>query len=184
MIINLAEIPEEGRSFTWNNQTGELNNSLSDLIGKKTFQAEFFIKPLNTKDFELSGTIKTGLPEQCARCGIDFDFPVSEKFREFLIPRQDQPRGSKYSKVNHLSDAHTDGPETLEYDGQHFNMGEYLHEVVALAAPFNPAGPEDDNGDCTICKIPVKGRSFSYDETMPEEKPQSPFAVLKNIKLN
>jgi Predicted metal-binding, possibly nucleic acid-binding protein len=184
MIINLSEIPEEGRSYVWNNQTGELNSALKDLIGKKTYHAEFTIRPLNTKDFELSGSIKTGLPEQCSRCGIDFEFPVSEKFREILIPHQDQPRNSKYSKVNHLSDAPSDGPETLEYHGHSFDIGEYVHEVIALAAPFNPAGPENEDGDCSICEIPVKGRSFSYNEEMPEEKPESPFAALKNIKIN
>lgn len=184
MKINLAEIPEEGRSYQLNNQTGELNQILTDLIGKTPHEAEFFIKPLNSRDFEVVGTIKTKLPETCARCGIEIQFPVNSKFREFLIPKQDHPRGSKYSKVNHISDLPEDGPDVSEYEGHIFDMGEFLHEVVALAAPFNAVGPEDDNGDCSICKIPVKGRSFSYDEEMPSEKPTNPFGVLKNIKIN
>ncbi len=184
MKINLADIPEEGRAFHYNSQTGELNTALGDLIGKTTYETEFFIKPLNSRDFELTGTIKTHLAEQCSRCGIDFPLPVDKKFHEFLIPKQDHPRGSKYSKVNHVSDLPEDGPDVSEYDGQLFDIGEYIHEVVALAAPFNPVGPEDEKGDCTICKIPVKGRTFSYDEQMPHEQPQNPFAVLKNIKLN
>lgn len=184
MRINLAEIKEEGESFVWNTKTGEANKDLEELIGKNLYHAEFFIKPLNTKDFELRGTIKTGLPEQCARCGIDFDFPVQTKFSEILIPKQDQPRGAHYSKVNHVSDSLHDGPDSCEYEGQHFEMGHYLLEIVGLAVPFNAAGPEDDKGDCSICNIPVKGRSFSYEEKMPEEKPQSPFAALKNIKLS
>lgn len=184
MKINLTEIPEEGRSYKWNTQTGELNSVLNDLIGKTPYESEFFIKPLNSRDFEVVGTIATKLPEQCSRCGIDIAFPVNKKFREFLIPKQDQPRGSKYSKVNHVSDLPEDGPDVSEYEGNLFDMGEYLHEVVALAAPFNAAGPEDENGDCSICKIPVRGQSFSYDEEMPSEKPQNPFAVLKNIKIN
>lgn len=184
MKINLTEIPEEGRAYHWNSQTAELNAILADLIGKTAHEAEFFIKPLNSKDFELIGNIKTKLPEQCSRCGIDFAFPVDAKFHEILIPKQDQPRNSKYSKVNHVSDLPQGGPEVSEYEGHHFDIGEYLHEVVAIAAPFNPAGPEDENGDCSICKIPVKGRSFSYEEQMPEDKPQNPFAALKNIKIN
>ncbi|WP_374073219.1 DUF177 domain-containing protein [Bdellovibrio bacteriovorus] len=184
MKINLTEIPEEGRAYHWNSQTGELNSVLTDLIGNTLHETEFFIKPLNSRDFELVGTMKTKLPEQCARCGIDFAFPIDTKFHEFLIPKQDHPRGSKYSKVNHVSDLPENGPDVSEYEGNLFDIGEYLHEVVALAAPFNPAGPEDENGDCSICKIPVKGQSFSYDEQMPDEKPQSPFAVLKNIKIN
>lgn len=184
MRINLIDIPEEGQSFFWNNQSGELSSVLADLIGKNLYQVDFFVKPLNSKDFELRGIIKTGLAEQCSRCGIDFEFPVKQEFYEILIPKQDHPRGGRYSKVNHVSEAPDTGTETSEYEGNHFDMGEYLHEVVALAEPFNPAGPEDENGDCSICKIPVKGRSFSYNEEMPVEKPQSPFAVLKNIKLN
>lgn len=184
MKINLTEIPEEGRAYHFNSQTGELNAVLADLLGKTLHEAEFFIKPLNSRDFELIGTIATKLPETCSRCGIEFPFPVDEKFHEILIPKQNQPRGSKYSKVNHVSDLPEDGPDVSEYEGHSFDIGEYLHEVVALAAPFNPAGPEDSEGNCTICKIPVRGRSFSYDETMPVEKPQNPFAVLKNIKIN
>ncbi|UOF01996.1 YceD family protein [Bdellovibrio reynosensis] len=184
MKINLMEIPEEGRSYHWDTQSGELNQILNDLIGKTPHEAEFFIKPLNSRDFELTGTIKTKLPETCARCGIEFPFPVNSKYREFLIPKQDHPRGSKYSKVNHISDLPEDGPDVSEYDGHIFDMGEFLHEVVALAAPFNAAGPEDENGDCSICKIPVKGQSFSYDEEMPGVKPTNPFGVLKNIKIN
>ncbi len=184
MKINLTEIPEEGRSYKWNTQTAELNTVLKDLIGPATYETEFFIKPLNTKDFELLGTIKTKLPEQCARCGLDIAFPIDTKFHEILIPKRDQPRGSKYSKVNHVSDLPQGGPETSEYEGHLFDIGEYLHEAVAIAAPFNAAGPVDEKGDCSICKIPVKGRSFDYNEEMPEEKPQNPFAALKNLKIN
>lgn len=184
MKINLMDIPEEGRSYVWNSKTGELNSVLADLIGPNQYEAEFFIKPLNSRDFELIGTVRTKTPEICARCGIEFPYPVNEKYHEILIPKQSQPRHGKYSKVNHVSDLPQGGPESTEYEDQSFDMGEYLHEVVGLAAPFNVAGPEDEKGDCSICKIPVRGRSFSYEEKMPEQKPQSPFSVLKNIKIN
>lgn len=184
MKINLNEISEDGRSYTWNRSTGELNRILADLIGDVDYEANFFIKPLNSRDFEMKGTVKTKLPEQCSRCGIDFQFPINAKFHEFLIPKQDQPRGSRYTRVNHISDLPADGPEVSEYEAFTFDMGEYLHEVVAIAAPFNAAGPEDEKGDCSICGIPVRGRTFSYDEKMPEENSKNPFAALKNIKIN
>ncbi|MGZ3775421.1 MAG: YceD family protein [Pseudobdellovibrionaceae bacterium] len=184
MKINLTEIPEEGRAYQWNSQTGELNSTLSDLVGKALYETEFFIKPLNSKDFELTGSIQTKTPEQCSRCGIEFSFPIDEKFHEILIPKQSQPRNSKYSKVNHVSDLPEGGPDVSEYEGHLFDIGEYLHEVVGLAAPFNPVPPEDEKGDCSICGITVRGQSFSYNEEMPSEKPLNPFAVLKNIKIN
>jgi uncharacterized protein len=184
MKIHLAEIPEEGQSFICTPQTGELNAVLKDLIGDTPFQSEFFIKPLNSKDFEMAGFIRTELPEDCSRCGINFRLKINPSFREILIPRQQDTRTGKYAKVNHISEAMDEGPSVAEYDGMVFDMGEYLHEVVAIAAPFNPAGPEDEKGDCSICGITVRGRSFGYDEQMPMEKPESPFAALKNIKLN
>ncbi|WP_413291530.1 YceD family protein [Bdellovibrio sp. HCB337] len=184
MKINLTEIPEEGKSFVCTQKTGELNVVLKDLIGDNAFHSEFFIKPLNSKDFELSGFIKTELPEDCSRCGIDFCMKVTPKFKAILIPRQSDDRTGKYAKVNHVSESLEDGPEATEYDGMIFNMGEYVHEVVAINAPFNPAGPEDEKGDCSICGIHVRGENFGYNEEMPAEKPESPFAVLKNIKLN
>lgn len=183
MKINLTEIPEEGRSYHWNSKTGELNSVLADLIGKNLYETELSIKPMNSKDFELVGTIQTKLPEVCSRCGIDFALPITEKFHEFLIPKQSQPRGSKYSKVNHVSDLPEGGPDMSEYEGHLFDIGEYLHEVVALASPYNPVGPEDEKGDCSICNIPVRGKTFDYNEKMPDEKPANPFAALKNFKV-
>lgn len=184
MKIKLTEVPEEGRSYVWTTKTGEANAVLADIVGKNPYEAEFFIKPLNSKDYELTGRITTKSPEVCSRCGNDIDFPVSEKFHEILIPKQGQPRNGKYSKVNHVSDLPEGGPEVSEYENMVFDMGEYLHEVVALAAPFNPACPETVDGKPSDCRIPEEGQLFSYDEELPVEKPQSPFAALKNLKLN
>ncbi|MBO9668216.1 MAG: DUF177 domain-containing protein, partial [Bdellovibrio sp.] len=157
---------------------------LADLVGKNPYETEFFIRPLNSKDFELTGKIATKVPEQCSRCGTDIAFPIDEKFKEILIPKQDQPRGGKYAKVNHVSDLPEGGPDFCEYEGQHFDMGEYLHEVVALAIPYNPVCPKTDNPECTIYTNPEPEQGVIYNEEMPTEKPESPFAALKNLKLN
>lgn len=184
MKINLLEVPEDGRAYTWTSKTGEINKVLADLIGSTDYTADFYLRPLSARNFELTGAVKTALPEQCARCGNDIQVPVNAKFHEILIPKQDQPRGGKYAKVNHVSDLPQDGAETSEYENNIFDMGEFLHEMVALAAPFNPACPESKNGEPPICGIPDKDRPFIYDEVMPEDKPESPFSVLKNIKIN
>lgn len=184
MKIRLIDIPEDGKAFVWSRETAELNAVLADLIEDRPYRAEFFIKPINHRDFELTGTIKTGLPEQCSRCGLDFDFKVDESYQEILIPYQPGDRTAKYAKVNHVSEAEQSGPGVQEYaTDDTFDMGEYLHEQVAIALPFNPAPPENENGDCSLCLVKVRGRTFNYDEQMPVEKPQNPFAVLKGLKL-
>ncbi len=184
MKIYLSEIPEEGRSYHWTDKTGELTSVLKDLTGKNPYEAQFDIRPLNTKDYQLVGLIKTATPETCSRCGKDINYDVKARFHEILIPKQDQPRNGKYSRVNHVSDLPQGGPETSEYEGNEFDIGEFLHEAVAISIPFNPACPEMVDGKPSECKIPLDGQAFSYYEKMPEEKPQSPFAALKNLKLN
>jgi len=185
MRINLSEIPEEGRSYTWSHATGEVNQILKDLIGDTPYITEFFIKPLNHKDYQMTGHIRTELPELCSRCGKDIDFPINEKFHEILIPALPPSRTGKYAKVNHVTDSDWEGTTSVsEYENQSFEMGEFLHEIVGLATPFNPAGPEDCDGNCSIYKIPVRDHLFSYDEEMVTPETQKPFKSLKDLKLS
>lgn len=183
MLINLLEIPSEGKSFQVNRKTGELNSILADLIGQSDFESEFTIRPLQGGTFELTGSIRTQLPEDCSRCGLDFQMPINEKFRELLLPVQSVPRNSKFAKANHVSDMNGQGPEVYEYEGHHFNAGEYLHEVVAISEPFTPAPPCNAQGECSLCKKPVQNQKFGYEDP-GFEKPTSPFDALKNIKLS
>ena len=184
MIINLQEIPQEGKSWILNRNTGELNEVLRDLIGKTPYQVEFSIRPITTsgESYELTGTIRTELPEQCSRCGLDFNMAVNEKFKNLLMPSLHSPRDAKFAKPNHFSDLHEDGPEVAEYHGNAFDAGEFFHELVALSEPYVPVPPADEKGNCGVCKVPVENQTVSYDSG--EIKPANPFAALKGIKLN
>jgi uncharacterized protein len=183
MNINLKEIPPEGKTYICTQKTKELTESLKDLVGANEYQAEFSIRPLQAGTYELIGFIKTQIPEDCSRCALDFTQPIHERFSELLLPTMDQPRNSKYSKVNHVSDLNSQGPEVTEYKGHHFNAGEYIHGVIGLAVPFNPAPPVDKQGSCTLCKKSLSELKLNYTDPGFEE-PQSPFTVLKNLKLN
>lgn len=184
MKINLGEIPEQGLEFKFDRSEKALTPCLDDLIKGNDYKTEFLLRPLNSRDFELKGWIKTFTPETCSRCGVDFQHKVDAKFHEFLLPKMEQPRNSRYSHVNHVSDSSLDGPEMTEYEGNTFDLGEYLHEVIALAAPFNVAHPQDGSVECKIYENPEATRGFSVNKDIPLEKPESPFAALKNLKLN
>lgn len=183
MKINLNEIPSDGKTWSISSKKEELSNILKDLIGENSYQASFTITPLPTSGaYELRGHIKTQTPEQCSRCGIDFNFKLDHKFNYILMPEIDYPRDGKYSKPNHYTDLHEETTETAEYQGHHFEVGEFFHELVAINEPAIPAPAADENEDCTVCKISLKNRSFGYDEG---EMPKSnTFGALKGIKLN
>ncbi len=183
MRINLTEIPEDGRSWDITSKTGELNDALIDLTGPDCkYVVQFTIKPMQSGTFDMTGSIKTSLPELCSRCGEGFKWAVSEKFHELLLPAIAQPRNSSYAKPNHVSDLNETGLSTAEYHGNLFDVGEYLHEVVAISIPLIPAPPKDENGRCAECKVPVPNQVFKYDEEM--EVVTNPFVVLKNLKDN
>lgn len=184
MKINLFEIPEDGKQFEWTNKKAELAEVLADLIHEKTFKIEAYIRPLNSKDFEMTGTIKTMAPEQCSRCALDFDLDIDVRFQEIMIPHQPGDRTGKYARVNHLSDIHhEDRPSVVEYFANgDFDIAEYLHEQIALMIPFNPAPAEDKAGKCSLCHIPIQGQSFGFEDQMPETRANNPFEILKNLK--
>jgi uncharacterized protein len=188
MLIKLSEIPDEGRSYAWNSKTGEVNKVLSDLIQKNSYEVDFTIRPINSKDFELVGRIVAQAPEVCSRCGVDILFPVQVSFREILIPPQPTERLGHYARVNHVSEIHDDGPSSTEYGhNQIFDIGEYLHEAVALNIPTTPIPSSEAEGRCAECREIFKDKPFVYDEgfgepLLSEVKP-NPFDVLKNLKL-
>lgn len=182
LLINLKEITEEGREFVFGEESKDLRNALRDLVGDLPIRARVFLRKLNGFSFEMRGAIETKTKEQCSRCAEDFDWEIHEKFKELMVPGTDLPRDGKSSKVNHFSELDTAQPQVLEYTSEEFNLGEYLHEVVGLACPFNPAPPVDEKGSCSACHISLQNQNFNYDEDF--EHVQSPFSVLKNIKLN
>ena len=68
MKIRLAEIPVEGRKFSFNRQTGELNSALTDIIEEAPYRVELLIRPLGNA-YEMEGRVVTSLKEECALSG-------------------------------------------------------------------------------------------------------------------
>lgn len=184
MIINLAEIPEEGRNYEYTNETGEVTTDLVDLIGENKYVTTFTIRPLNSRDFTLTGSIKTKSKEICSYCGQGIQFPVHVKFNEILIPPQEMTRDGHYAKPNHFTENETEGPQSFEYGtGMKLHIGEYLHESIALTIPFNPAPEITEKGDCGDCGLNVQSLMKNYQEEIAEGAPTNPFAVLKSLKV-
>jgi uncharacterized protein len=183
-IIRLSELPPEGRSYNWDRKSGELNLILEDLIKKQSYNVDFEIKPINSRDFMMTGLIQTEAPENCSLCGLDFNLPIQIKIHEILIPFQPQERTSQYTKVNHVSDAPEYGPQSVEYEeNECFNMGNYVHEAIGITLPFSPKPASDGKGDCVMCGLNFETHDFGFDEPMEVQQPESPFAVLKKLKL-
>lgn len=184
MKIKLSEIPEEGRNYEYSRANSELNLILGDLLGQEAFNIDLFIKPLNTKDFMVTGHIKTRTEENCSRCGDTFKFALNKKIKEILIPKQEVDRTGKYSKSSVAISETEDDAAVVEYENGQFDVGEFLHEAIAIEVPFAPMPETKANGDCVLCDKPAHKTALIYDENLSEETKRNPFESLKNIKLN
>jgi uncharacterized protein len=182
MRINLNEIPQDGKNYTCNQHSAELTKVLSDLIGNSKYEINFFIKPLSY-GFDFSGTAKTQTKEVCSRCGIDIEWPVDIHFHEMLMPKLEVDRTAQYVKPNHFSEiTEHDGPGHVEYEGHHFEAGEYIHEAIAIQIPTYPTPEVDPAGKCLGCHLNINKNNFSYDEELTKTKEKSPFDALKDLK--
>ncbi|MFN9069026.1 MAG: DUF177 domain-containing protein, partial [Bdellovibrionales bacterium] len=129
--IRLFELPPDGESYFWDRKSGELNTALEDLIGKQDYTVQFTLRPVNSRDFLMMGSIKTQAPETCSLCAMDFNLPIKCQINEILIPHQPQGRNSQYARVNHVSDANDQGPQSFEYDPSgELDMASYVHEMI------------------------------------------------------
>ena len=95
-FINLTEIPEDGREFEFNRQTGDLNELLKDILGDRAYQARLFIRPMGNA-YEMTGEVRTQIGEICSLCGYDIELPIKRRVNEILIPesetyRKEQPK--------------------------------------------------------------------------------------------
>ncbi len=182
--IKLNEVPEEGRNYSYNRQTGELNEDLKDLIGSNEYQTEFFLKPLNHKDFSLRGHVVTATQEICSLCGETFNFKTKAQLNEIIIPGADNNKIlEKQSRANHVSETSESEISVSEYKNDVLEIGELIHEAIALSVPFNPKPEQKEDGSCTICDKVAEFGQFGYDENMGIIEKQNPFNVLKDFKI-
>ena len=189
MKIKLNEIPENGRNYHLTQATGELKDSLNDLVADRDYDVQFSITPLNSKDYELRGQVTATTEELCSLCGDTFKFKINTKIHEILIEAPEiNKAGEKQSRSNHFSELNESGPSVIEYADDVFEFGAFSHEIIALAIPFNPKPELTASGDCKVCLKTNMSQGFKYDEDMgifeKAKEKENPFNILKGLKIN
>lgn len=144
MKIRLNEIPAEGRSYTFNRETAELDQDLADLIGDHAYEVAMTIHPIGNA-YEMRGKLSTTLTETCSKCGYEFELPILRSFHEILFEEQDDHRKSHSVHGNQSVDFEDDSrPSMTPVKGDVFDPGSFAHEAIGLAEPFYPTcGPNE-----------------------------------------
>jgi uncharacterized protein len=182
MKIRLGEIPEEGRNYTFDRKSAELNADLEDLVGTHPYTVDMFIKPIGNA-YEMRGSVKTTLSEVCSKCGYDFEMPVDRKFNEILFEEQDDHRKSQGVHGNQSVNFLGEGPSMIPVRGNVFDAGDYTHEAIALEEPFYPmCGP---NGTCLHAdEVKEIVERLEEQSAAAVDEPTHPFAALKDLELS
>jgi uncharacterized metal-binding protein YceD (DUF177 family) len=169
--VNLKDLPFEGESFQFSNQTGELNKALSDMIGEHPFQIDLTLTPAGNA-YEIAGHIESKADLLCARCGRDLTYHIHDDFHELIVVMKERPRSGH---SGHTGNNLIDGPYcnyTTNYD---FDLAEFAHEHIAAAIPYTPYCERSD------CETYLTEAQKSQLRGFDEEKPNNPFEALKNF---
>ena len=180
MKILISEIPSDGKSYKFNRKSAELNEILSDLP-IEDYEIDVFICERGAF-FELSGKVDLKVPEVCSKCGDDIRLPIVQSFNDVLIEKLPEERGTSYSKGAGVEES-IKSSEVAFYSDDSFDLGAFLHEMLALEIPDYP--------DCAIkdCPSLLAAQKYMKDlnaesENFEDGEKQSPFSSLKDLKLN
>ena len=185
LVIKLNEVPTDGKSYHYSQNDTLLAEALKDLVKNNPFQADFTITPMG-EAYHISGSIKAKMNLTCALCAVEFPFEVYEKINEILyIDKKQHSRKEKQGRANHMSDYKEGAAFCTELHKEELNVSEFLHELIAIAEPPYPMGKPDCETSCeNYQKAVQKGLFVPHDQINEDSAEKSPFAVLKDLKLN
>lgn len=173
--ISLAEITEEGREFAYSSSTGELTESLKDLIANNPYQVNLQLRSLGNA-YEITGKIDTKMNLSCSRCGRDTEFPIQNNFKELILVEDNRPRNTHSGHVGaHLT---SDGPFCNYVTSEYFDLENFVHEHIAASEPYIV--------ECGLpdCEEAMRKAQLGAQAPADFEEAANPFAALKNVKLN
>jgi uncharacterized metal-binding protein YceD (DUF177 family) len=179
--IALRELPAEGREFIFTRDSGELNETLKDLIGTNPYSVRLKITPMGNT-FDLQGRLQASLDLQCSLCVLDFKHPVNVPLRELILIEKALGKGDQMSRNNHAHEWESGGPNYIILESDIFDLAEYIHEQIALAEPIRPLGTPQCDEVCENLKDRVERPWLTYGQS-DEKGTVRPFEVLEKLKL-
>jgi uncharacterized protein len=167
--VELADIPAEGREFSFADQ-GFWQESM-DAFGLKAriarpLSAEVRVLPQDNGAL-VTGRISGALTLPCSRCSEEFEQALDGEFEVF------EETGDEDGMAEEARVVSADG--TLRLD-----LGAVLWEQLVLALPENPVCQEDCRGLCPKC-----GGNRNFRECDCSESGDDPrLAVFRNLKIS
>lgn len=180
--LNLNEVTSDPMEFNTNRQYGDLNEVLNDLIGDQDYSVHLSLQKVGNA-YLMSGDVKTKLPLTCSDCGGEYLHPLDQHFEELLVIQDPYQKGDRASRNNHSHEWETDQPQCTYLESNVADLGELVHEQIALLEPLRPQGDVDPSHECEdVSQIKREWLSFGESDKPLDDK-QNPFKALEGLKL-
>ncbi len=142
-FVNLKSLPEKGEQYQFSQQNGELDEQLRDLIGSNNYYVSLEVRPVGNV-FEISGEIRAEMDLICSHCGRELHHPVNDSFNELIVVTAKWTRAGHSGHVNSVKDHEITCNYATSFD---FDLGDFVHEHIALAEPDHPLCARPDCDD-------------------------------------
>ena len=177
--IKLSEVPEEGKTFTYSQSTGELTVPLKDLIDGQPYSVAFTIRPIGNV-YEVKGSVDTSFPRTCSKCGWDIQIPIRSGISEILIEKAEEAKGDTSSKKGFGGD---DDVSVTFISGGVLDAENMVHEVLGLQDPLYPSCEQDDCEHLKEVQRKLKELEEEADKALASVSGTNPFQTLKGLKF-
>lgn len=175
LVVKFHEIPQGGLEFHFQN-SGPMDPSVLDLLGNNPVYDITMNVDQNDQMTQLKGQITAQVPFACSRCAEDFVLPVKKSFATLYYKSEND------IKNVHVGDELQTAFEMEQNTSGVLDLGEVVHEQIALEIPFQPLCSESCKGLCSQCgaNLNVSG---PHDHPEFKIESSSPFAKLGQVKV-
>ena len=169
MNIPFSSITYSGTRYMVNDSFWASETGL-ELIEKP--EIEVMLTLINDVTAALEGNLKTSVSSMCSRCGCSLVFEVASTYTYIFRLGSDS---SMLQKEFEFSD---EDCYTVYIDEPVINIDEVLQEQLILSVPGKLLCSDECRGLCQNCGALLNKQKC----TCAAENPNSPFAVLKDLK--
>ena len=149
--INLKSLSNQGWDFSYNQKSAELTKKLRPLIGENSYNIRVCVRPSGHSSYIISGQIQTWFNLLCARCAYEFKESINKEFEEKIFLQKKLIRIDKRVRNSHFSELMNTEDFTVINDDL-FDIGEFLHELIAVEEPLRPLGAKTCDDNHLICE--------------------------------
>lgn len=179
--FNLSEVQGEPLEFNSSREHGELDQVLKDLVGHEPYQVHLSLEKTGNA-YLLKGDVVTSMPLTCSDCGGGFLYPIQKHFEEILVIQNSYQKGDHAARNNHAHEWNENQPSCTYLESSLVDLGELIHEQLALLEPFRPEGHVDPSHICENLRE-IKRDWLSWGkESGPSLEKENPFKALEGLK--